>query len=209
MKASYQAAAFAALAFACVSPIAAYAGPGQLSAGSMVTAKMNSTIDSGSARAGDKFSMTLLSPYPSNNGVYAGARLYGHVTHVVAAGQGQNPVLEFNIDRIVLTDGRQAAVQMTVQSQETQRHNNVGNVALTALGGMIVGNIIGKALFKSNIGGAAGLIAGALYANNKRTNVSLRTGSVVVSEVRQTVALTYPKTTASLRSRLIRSPAHE
>ena len=197
MKVLSKAAASAALAFACVLPIAASAGPGELSAGSTVTAKMNSTIDSGSAHAGDTFSMTLLSPYPSNNGVYANARLYGHVTHVVPAGQGQNPVLEFNIDRIVLADGRQASVSMMVQSQETQRHNNVGNVALTALGGMIVGNIIGKTVFKSNLGGAAGLIAGALYANNKRTNVSLRTGSVVVSEVRRTVALLSPKTTAS------------
>jgi len=199
MKVLCQAAASTALALACVLPMAASAGPGELSAGSTITAKMNSTIDSGSARAGDKFSMTLLSPYPSNNSVYARAQLYGHVTHVVAAGQGQNPLLEFNIDRIVLADGRQAAVSMMVQSQETQRHNNVGNVALTALGGMIVGNIIGKALFKSNLGGAAGLIAGALYANNKRTNVSLRSGSVVISEVRQTVALLYPKTTASRR----------
>ena len=180
-------------------PMAAAAGPGQLSAGTMVSSKMNSTIDSGSAHAGDRFTMTVISPFPNNNNVYGNAQLYGHVTRVIAAGQGQNPALEFNIDRLVLADGRQAALSMMVQSQETQRHNNVGNVALTALGGMIVGNIIGKTIFKSNLGGAVGLIAGALYANNKRTNVSLRKGSVVVAEVRQTVALLNPKTTAMRR----------
>jgi len=180
-------------------PMAAAAGPGQLSAGTMVSSKMNSTIDSGSAHAGDRFTMTVISPFPNNNNVYGNAQLYGHVTRVIAAGQGQNPALEFNIDRVVLADGRQAALSMMVQSQETQRHNNVGNVALTALGGMIVGNIIGKTIFKSNLGGAVGLIAGALYANNKRTNVSLRKGSVVVAEVRQTVALLNPKTTAMRR----------
>jgi uncharacterized protein YcfJ len=85
---------------------------------------------------------------------------------------------------------------MQLQSQETQRHNNLSNVAMTAVAGMLVGNLVGKTIFKSNLGGAAGLIAGALYANNKKTNVSLRQGSVVVTEVRQTVALVVPANTA-------------
>jgi hypothetical protein len=179
-------------------PFAAVAGPGYLSAGTMVTSHMNGTIDSGSAHAGDKFSMTAMAPYPNNKSVYSGAQLYGHVTRVVSAGQGQNPVLEFAIDRIVLADGRIANVRMVLQTQQTQRHNNIGNVALTAAAGMIVGNMVGKSLFKSNLGGAAGLIAGALYANNKRTNVSMRQGSVVVMQMLQTVALNYP-TTAQAR----------
>jgi uncharacterized protein YcfJ len=189
MKPLSRAIAAIAVVFVCLVPLAASAAPGELSAGTMVTSKMNTTIDSGSAHVGDTFSMTVVSPYPSNNAVYANAQLYGHVTQVVAAGQGKNPVLAFNIDRIVLKDGRHAAVSMTVQSQQTQRHNNIGNVAITAVGGMIIGNMIGKTLFKSNLGGAAGLIAGALYANNKRTNVSLRAGSIVVTELRQTAVL--------------------
>ncbi len=186
-----------AIAAAIFLPMTASAAPGQLAAGAQLTAKMNSTIDSGSARANDRFTLTIVSPYPDNNSVYAKAQLYGHVTRVVPAGQGRNAALEFAVDRIALVDGRQAAVPMVVQSQETQRHNNVGNVALTAVGGMIVGNIIGKTLFHTNIGGAVGLIAGALYANNQRTNVSLRQGSTVVMEVRRTVALVKPTTTAS------------
>lgn len=197
MRSLSRAIASAAIAMACVAPLTASAGPGQLAAGTLLTSKMNSTIDSGSARANDKFTLTVVSPYPSNNSVYSKAQLYGHVTKVVPAAQGQNAVLEFAVDRIVLADGRQADVPLTVQSQETQRHNNVGNIALTALGGMIVGNIIGKTVFNTKIGGAVGFIAGALYANNKRTNVSLRQGSTVVMEVRRTVALVNPKTTAS------------
>jgi hypothetical protein len=143
--------------------------------------------------------MTIQSPYPSNNSVYNNAQLFGHVTRAVSAGQGRSPVLEFGIDRITLANGRQANVSMLLQSQETQQHNNLGNIAMTAAGGMIIGNVIGKTLFNSKLGGPAGLIAGALYANNKKTNVSLRTGSVVVTEVRQTVALLYPASTASRR----------
>lgn len=199
MKSPRQLIAATAIAAACLMPLASSAATVQLASGSMVTSKMNSTIDSGSARAGDRFSMTVQSPYPSNNSVYNNAQLYGHVTRVVSAGQGRSPVLEFGIDRITLAGGRQANVSMLLQSQETQRHNNLGNIAVTAVGGMIVGNMIGKSLFNSKLGGPAGLIAGALYANNKKTNVSLRTGSVVVTEVRQTVALVYPAHTASLR----------
>jgi len=92
--------------------------------------------------------------------------------------------LEFTIDRIVLANGRGANVAMMLQSQETQRHNNTGNVALSAVAGMIIGNMVGKTLFKSNMGGAIGAIAGALYGTNKRTNVSLRKGSTVVLEMR-------------------------
>ncbi len=200
MRSPLQAIAGAAIVFAFVLPIAASATTAsvELNAGSMVTSSINSTIDSGSAHVGDKFTMTVLTPYPGNNGAYTNAKLYGHVTRVVSASQGTNPALEFNIDRMVLTNGRQAPVSMMLQSQATQRHNNLGNIAITAVGGMIVGNMLSKTLFKSSLGGPAGLIAGALYANNKKTNVSLRQGSVVVTEVRNSVALLYPTSTVGI-----------
>ena len=196
MKPFHQIIASTAAALAVALPMAAFAAPVYLNAGAMVTSKINQTIDSGSAHAGDKFTMTVTTPYPSGSTQYSNAQMYGHVVHVVSAGQGQNAELTFAIDRVVLASGRQGNVSMRLQSQETQRHNNFSNVALTAVAGMLVGNAIGKTVFKSNLGGAAGLIAGALYANNKNTNVSLRQGSVVVTEVRQTVALNYPSNTA-------------
>jgi hypothetical protein len=152
MNRIHQIVASSAAALAIALPLAANASPLYLNAGSMVTSKINQTIDSGSAHAGDRFTMTVTSPYPNSNGVYGNALLYGHVVQAVSAGQGRNAVLTFAVDRLVLANG----------------------------------------------GGAAGLIAGALYANNTRTNVSLRQGSVVVTEVRQTVALNYPANTASV-----------
>ena len=165
------------------------AGVVTLASGSMVAAKMNQTIDSGSAREGQKFTMAVVAPYPQGNTEFAGAALSGHVTRVVAAGQGTNPELDFAIDRVVLPNGATGHPMLMVQQQETQRHNNTGNVALTALAGMVVGNIVGKTVFRSGGGGAVGAIAGALYASNKRTDVSLRRGSVVVFESQRTVAL--------------------
>ena len=160
-----------------------------LASGTDVTASMNQTIDSGSAHVGDRFTMSVISPYPQGESVFRGGQLYGHVTHVVAAGQGTNAQLQFAIDKMVLPDGAQGHPMLAVQVQQTQQHSNTAKIAMAALGGMIVGNWLGKAVFQSNAGGPVGLIAGALIASNSRTNVSLRQGSQVVFEARRTVAL--------------------
>ena len=187
-------------AVACViafaQPLAALSSPMYLYSGSFVTAKINQTVDSGSAHVGDRFTMNVEAPYPSHNTAYEGAKLYGHVTHVIKADQGRNPELAFAIDRMVLPSGREAAVQMMIQSQETQRHNNFSNIAIGAAAGMILGNMLGKTLFRSNMGATMGMIAGALYGYNRRTNVSLVRGSTVVMEARRTVAFAWPSTTA-------------
>jgi hypothetical protein len=160
-----------------------------LASGSMVDAKMNQTVDSGSAQVGQRFTMTVVAPFPQSNSQFANATLTGHVTNVVPAGQGTNPELAFAIDKIALANGATGHPILMVQSQQTQQHNNTTNVAASALAGMLVGNWVGKAVFQSNAGGAVGAIAGALYASNKKTNVSLTQGSQVVFEAQQTLAL--------------------
>ncbi|HYK54315.1 MAG TPA: hypothetical protein VEV38_12350 [Candidatus Eremiobacteraceae bacterium] len=160
-----------------------------LASGTMLDAKMNQTIDSGSAQIGQRFTMTVVPPYPQSNPQFTSATLTGHVTNVVPAGQGTNPELAFAIDKIALTNGASGHPSLMVQSQETQRHDNTTNVAASALAGMLVGNWVGKAVFQTNAGGAVGAVAGALFASNKKQNVSLVQGSQVVFESQQTVAL--------------------
>jgi hypothetical protein len=190
MRTIYRAITLAAIAVGVALPLIASVGPViVMRPGNMLTASMNQTIDSGSAKTGDPFTLTVLSPYPNGDtSSFTNAQLDGHITSVVKAGQGRNAALEFAIDRIRLANGQQAAVATLLQAQATQRHNNTSNVALSALGGMIVGNMIGKTVFHSSLGGPAGLIGGALYAYNMRTNVSMRRGSVLVTEVVQHVA---------------------
>jgi len=188
----FSAALIFCIAAPVVAPVASSArsiAASSLAAGTMITAKIDQTIDSGSAHVGDQFTMTVVPLYPNNNNAFAGAQLYGSVSKVVRAGQGTNPVLQFDIDRIKLANGRSAAVELMVQAQETQKHNNATNIGLTTLAGMIVGNMIGKTVFKTKLGGAAGAVAGALYASNKKTNVSLRKGSTVVLEVTHAVSI--------------------
>lgn len=160
-----------------------------LSTGTMVNATMNQTIDSGSAQVGQRFTMSVVPPLPAGKQAFSGATLSGHVTQVVRAGQGTSPELAFAIDRISLANGDYGHPVLMVQSQQTQQHNNTTTVAAGALAGMLIGNWVGKAAFQSNAGGAVGLVAGALYAANRRQNVSLRQGSQVVFEAQQTVAL--------------------
>ena len=160
-----------------------------LAGGTMLDAKMNQTIDSGSAQIGQRFTMTVVAPFPQSNPQFASATLTGHVTNVVAAGQGTNPELAFAIDKIALANGATGHPILMVQAQETQRHDNTTNVAASALAGMFIGNWLGKAVFQSNAGGAVGAVAGALYASNKKQNVSLVQGSQVVFESQETVAL--------------------
>jgi hypothetical protein len=44
---------------------------------------------------------------------------------------------------------------------------------------MVVGNIIGKSIFHTNIGGLAGAAGGFTYANNRRTDFVLPADSLV------------------------------
>lgn len=157
-------------------PASASARPVRLHAGNMVTSRMNQTIDSGRAHNGDTFSLTVLTPYPGDNNVYTKAQLYGHITRVIAAGNGRDAVLEFDIDRMVLTNGRQAYVSVLLQAQATERHANIGSAVA-----------------------ATGRVPGAFYVTNtltnKKVNVSLQQGSVMVTEVRQPAILLRPRTT--------------
>lgn len=165
------------------------AGVVVMSTGTMVDATMNQTIDSGSAQVGQTFTMNVVPPLPQGNPAYSGATLYGHVTQVAAAGQGTKPELAFAIDKITLPNGDVGHPILMVQSQQTQQHSNATRLVAGAAAGMLLGNWVGKAVFSSNAGGAVGLFAGALYASNMHTNVSLRQGSEVVFEAQQSVAL--------------------
>ena len=51
-----------------------------------------------------------------------------------------------------------------------------GHVALTTIGGMIAGNILGKTIFHTNAGGAIGAVGGFLVGYNKKANITMKQG---------------------------------
>jgi len=145
-----------------------------LYSGTQLNAIMDQQLDSGSAQAGDAFSMHVVAPYPSDDDTYAGAQITGHVLKVVPAGRGTNPELQLGIDRLILRDGTSVDLPAQVTSAGTkQQSKNGAQVALSTIGGMILGNVIGKTVLHTNGGGIVGAAGGFLYGLNKKANVTL------------------------------------
>ncbi len=59
----------------------------------------------------------------------------------------------------------------------SQQNKNGGHVALTTIGGMIAGNILGKTIFHTNAGGALGAATGFLVGYNKKSNIVMKEGT--------------------------------
>ena len=158
-----------------------------LYSGTKITAKMDSTIDTGRASVGQHFTMHVTPPYPSS--MLQGAYISGHIVKVVHAKQGVKPELQLSMDRLYLSDGSSFEIDgQLVDSQQSKSENNLGHTALTALGGMIAGNMIGKTIYTGG-GGAVGLAAGALYGLNAKTNFNLPAGSNVTVQLTHQVTI--------------------
>lgn len=179
--------AAAALSLAFVLPVAALAQTVTLDKGETLTAQVQNTLDTGKAYAGERFTARVVPPYPRGDTDLANAVVNGEVTKVVAAGQGRKPELYLSFNSITLQNGTSYPLnaQMTDAAQKKQTRNG-GHVALTTLGGLIAGNIIGKTIFHTNAGGLLGAAGGFLVGYNKKSNIVLKSGSNV------TLTLTRP-----------------
>jgi hypothetical protein len=163
---------------AFVLPVAALAQTVTLQQGQEMNVQMQDTIDSGSAYAGQHFTARVVAPYPNDDATFSNAIVNGTVIKVVPAGQGRNPELHFAWDSITLQNGASYPInaEMTTGGP-TQQNKNGGHVALTTIGGMIAGNIIGKTIFHTGAGGALGAAGGFLVGYNKKSNITFKQGS--------------------------------
>ncbi|HET7814616.1 MAG TPA: hypothetical protein VFL13_09610 [Candidatus Baltobacteraceae bacterium] len=167
-----------AMLLAFMLPVAALAQTVTLSQGQNINVQMQDTVDSGNAYAGQHFTARVVSPYPNDDSTFENAIINGTVVKVVPAGQGRNAELHFAWDSITLQNGTSYpinAVMTTGGPQQQQR--NGGHVALSTLGGMIAGNIVGKTIFHTGIGGAVGAVGGFLVGYNKKSNISMKQGT--------------------------------
>lgn len=158
--------------------------------GAQLNARMNTTIDTAHAHVGDPFTLSVVPPYPSGNPAFQGAIIAGEVTSVTPAGQGRKASLGVQFDYLRLADG--STVNIAASMTEDQRKNETKNgarVVLTTLGGMLLGNAIGKTLFHIGGGGIAGAAGGLLYGINQKANFQLPAGSNVQITIDQTVTI--------------------
>jgi hypothetical protein len=159
--------------------------------GTVINARLNQGLDSGSANVGDTFTMTVIPPYPSGNPLFQGATISGVVTKVVRAGQGRNPEIVIHPRYLRLADGSMATVYGDVTSVAANKSSGetAAKAAGGALVGMLVGNAIGKTIFHSSAGGAIGLIGGAMMGANNKSNFSIPAGANATVQLNQTVTI--------------------
>jgi hypothetical protein len=175
----------AVLAYSAGTAFAAY--PSTLGAGTSISATLSSgDINSKNANVGDRFSMTVVQPYPNGDGAYAGATIYGHVTGVERASQGRKAGIQLGFDRIVLRNGMQAPVSGHVLQADAKQESTVARDAIGAGVGMIVGNYLGKHV-GTNLGGLGGAAGGFLYANNLKAQIYIQRGARVTLQLNHSV----------------------
>lgn len=158
--------------------------------GAQINGRLRTTLDSGTAHVGDRFEMDVVPPYPSGDPTFQGAIVAGEVTSVQGAGQGTKPSLGVQFDYLRLADGSTVDISanMTQDQRKTEQASG-GHVALTTLGGMLLGNAIGKTVFHTGGGGIVGAAGGLLYGVNKKTNFQLQEGSNVQITLNKTVVI--------------------
>lgn len=180
----------AALA-ALILPSTALAAPRVVAAGTNMDAKLNVALDTKNAYAGERISLTVQSPYPDNNPAFSNAKIYGHVTHVVSAGQGRNPELAIALDSIRYpASGSDVPLNAKVTNIQQQRKSNLLNVAGGTLVGMVAGNIIGKWLGMKGVApGAIGAVGGYLLSSNNKANFHVPSGSDVGIQLTNSLAV--------------------
>jgi hypothetical protein len=158
--------------------------------GAVLNARMHTTLDTAKAHVGDPFVMDVVPPYPSGNPAFQGAIIAGEVTSVTSAGQGRKASLGVQFDYLRLADG--STVDIAASMTQSQRQNETKNGArtvLSTLGGMLLGNAIGKTLFHIGGGGVIGAAGGLLYGLNQKANFQLPAGSNVQITIDQTVTI--------------------
>jgi hypothetical protein len=167
-----------AIILAFLLPAAALAQTVTLHQGQTLNVQMQDTIDSGSAYAGEHFTARVVAPYPNDDATFADAIVHGTVIKVVPAGQGVKPELHFSWDSVTLQNGASYPLnaELTTGGPSEQQRNG-GHVALTTIGGMIAGNILGKTIFHTNVGGAVGAATGFLVGYNKKSNIVMKQGT--------------------------------
>jgi hypothetical protein len=145
---------------------AAQAANVNLPAGSTIDATIQQEMNSKTAQDGQAFSAVTSS----------GSRIRGHLSEVARANIGRKAHLKLNVDTITFNDGTTAPINAEVIGVGTKKQTNYLQAGGTVLGGMVVGNIIGKAL-GTGLGGLVGVAGGALLAANTSSNIDVPSGS--------------------------------
>ena len=163
-------------------PLSGKAADVNLPAGSTLDATLQSEINTKTAQNGQRFRMKTAS----------GSIIYGHLSEVSAATPTKKAHVKFNFDLIQFDDGTRAPLSASLQGITQKKNINYVTGAGEALGGMIVGNILGKKL-GTNVGGLVGLAGGALLASNTAYNIDIPAGAAAKITLTKSLVAGHPQ----------------
>lgn len=143
--------------------------------GMQFSGTLQQNVSSKTANVGDQVTLVNVN---SSDGEITGARMFGHIVTVTRAGQGRNAQVLMSFDTLQLSNGASYPVVGEVTQAQVNTKNNGAKEALGTVGGMIVGNILGKWV-GTNVGGLLGAAGGYIVAKNNREDVSIPANSNV------------------------------
>jgi hypothetical protein len=143
-------------------PLGVLAANVDLDAGTVISGHVTQEISSKTAQDGQRFSIET----------DGGSVIHGHLAQVARANIGRKAHLQLVFDRIRFSDGTSAPLHATLVSVTKKAQPNYVRAAGTVLGGMIAGNILGKAL-GTNAGGLIGAAGGGLLAANTTSDIDI------------------------------------
>jgi len=159
--------------------------------GSSINATLLTDANTKSAYVGQPIKLAVKGPFPTNGALLAGATLFGSVMAVQSASQGRAASIELTVNSIQLAG---SSVQQPLVAKITKinvsQKSNVTNEAAGTLGGMLIGNWIGKAIGTSKgVGGLVGAAGGYLLTSNGKQNLDVAAGSTVSLQLLDTLLL--------------------
>jgi len=139
-----------------------------VSAGTQLRIRLNNTLSSKEARAGDRFNATVVNPSR-----YEEAKVMGHIRSISKSGRVTGrTTMSLSFDSIRLSDGRtgplRAEVLRVYDSDSVQNVDAEGRVQSGGRGK--------QTLKRSGIGAAAGAVIGAIAAGRKGAAIGMIVG---------------------------------
>lgn len=151
--------------------------------GSIINATLDTALNTADAYIGQPITLTVPQNAQDTPSALAGATIYGKVIEAQGAAQGTNPSVQIAVDSIALaksTDPQPIAAK--VLKVDPTQGSMIAKEAAGTLGGMLLGNWIGKSM-DSNQGGLIGAVGGYLLTSNSKANMTVPSGTPVSLEL--------------------------
>ena len=151
--------------------------------GSIINATLDTALNTADAYIGQPITLTVPQNAQDTPPALAGATIYGKVIEAQGAAQGTNPSVQIAVDSIALaksTDPQPIAAK--VLKVDPTQGSMIAKEAAGTLGGMLLGNWIGKSM-DSNQGGLIGAVGGYLLTSNSKANMTVPSGTPVSLEL--------------------------